>query len=58
MDRINMAFTPDNFDYIRIMSRIHGETMTAFNNRIIEEHRAEHPEQYEQAKALIEQIKK
>lgn len=58
MDRINMAFTTENFEYIRIMSKIHGESMTAFNNRIIEEHRAEHPEQFEQAKAIIEQVKK
>lgn len=56
MDRINMAFTPDNFQYIRIMSKIRGESMTTFCNYIIEQHRTEHPEQFEQARAIIEQM--
>ena len=57
-DRINMAFTTDNFDYIRIMAGIRGQTMTAFVNDVIAEHRTEHPEQFEQARAIIESMKK
>lgn len=58
LDRINMAFTTDNFDYIRIMSGITGQTMTAFVNDVIAQHREEHPEQFEQARAIIESMKK
>ena len=58
LDRINMAFTSDNFDYIRIMAGISGQTMTAFVNDVIAQHREEHPEQFEQARAIIESMKK
>ena len=54
--RINMAFTPENHEFIKIMARIHGKTMTEFANLVIERYRSEHPETYEQAKALIEQF--
>lgn len=57
MDRINMAFTPDNFKYLQIMSKIKGQTMTAFCNDIIAEHREAHPEIFEEARALIERMK-
>lgn len=57
LDRINMAFTSDNFDYIRIMSGVCGQTMTAFVNDVIAQHREEHPEQFEQARAIIESMK-
>lgn len=54
--RINMAFTPDNHDFIKIMSKISGKTMTEFTNLVIERYRAEHPEIYDQAKAIIDQF--
>lgn len=58
MDRINMAFTTDNFDYIRIMSKIRGQSMTAFCNDVIEQHREQYAEQFEQAREIIEQMQK
>ena len=54
--RINMAFTPDNHEFIKVMSRITGKTMTEFTNFVIERYRAEHPEQFEQAKAIIDTL--
>ena len=57
MDRINMAFIADNFDYLRIMSKIKGMTMKKFCNEIITEHREAHPEIYEEARALVERMK-
>ena len=51
-----MAFTPDNHEFIRVMSRITGKTMTEFTNFVIERYRAEHPEQFEQAKAIIDTL--
>lgn len=50
--RINMAFTPENYDYIRVMSGIRGESMTNFVNYVIEESMRLHGEKYEQAKAI------
>lgn len=52
--RINMAFTPENHEYIKTMSRIAGVSMTEYTNTVIERYRTEHPEIFEQAKALTE----
>ena len=51
--RINMAFTPDNHEYLKIMARISGKTMTEFANLVIERYREEHPDLYEKAKDII-----
>lgn len=51
--RINMAFTPENYDYIRVMGGMRGESMTNFVNYVIEEHRRLYGEKYEQAKAIM-----
>lgn len=54
--RINMAFTPDNHEFISIMARIMGKTKTEFANIVIERYRTEHPEIYEQALAVKRQV--
>ena len=54
--RINMAFTPENHEFIKIMAKISGKTMTEFANLVVERYRTEHPDLYEQAKAIIEQL--
>lgn len=54
--RINMAFTDSNHQFIKVMARISGRTMTEFTNYVIEQYRAEHPEIYNQAKAIIDQM--
>ena len=54
--RINMAFTPENHEFIRVMSRISGQSLTEFTNNVIEQYRNEHPEIFEQAKAIIEKM--
>lgn len=54
--RFNMAFTPDNHQYIKVMAKIAGKTMTEFTNHVIEQYRTEHSELYEQAQAIIEQL--
>lgn len=51
--RINMAFTPENHEYIKVMARLTGKTMTEYANLCIEQHRQQHPELYEQAKTII-----
>ncbi len=54
--RINMAFTPENHEFIKIMAKVTGKTMTEFANLVVECYRTEHPDLYEQAKAIIEQL--
>lgn len=55
-NRINMAFTDSNHQFIKVMSRISGQTMTEFTNYVIEQYRSEHPEIYDKAKAIIDQL--
>lgn len=55
-DRINMAFTSPNFEFIKIMSKATGKTMTEFTNMIIEAYRTEHPEIMEQAQHFLEVV--
>lgn len=54
--RINMAFTPENHEFIKTMARISGQTMTEFANLVIERYRTEHPDLYEKAKAIIDNL--
>ena len=50
--RINMAFPPDLHDYIRIMARVRGQTITEFTNDVIRASMETNAETYEQAKAF------
>ena len=52
--RINMAFTPDNHDFIKTMAKIRGETMTAYTNYIIKQYREEHSGDYEKVLKIRE----
>lgn len=56
--RINMAFTPANYDFICVMSRIRGKTMTKYLNQVLDDYREYHSEIYEEAKALIDKESK
>lgn len=54
--RFNMAFTPSNLDFIRVVSKIKGQTMTQFVNEIIDREREAQSETYQKAKSLIENL--
>lgn len=54
--RINMAFTPENHQFIKVMSKISGMTMTQFCNLCIQRYRTEHPEVYDKAKEILDSI--
>lgn len=56
-DRINMILTPENYDFIRVMSRLKGQTHTEFVNSVLEKCRLENPEVYQEAKNIIERAK-
>lgn len=49
LPRINLAFAPDCYEYIQIMSRVRGENMTDFINIVIREHMRNHADMYEKA---------
>lgn len=51
--RINMAFTPENIDFIQVMSRIRGQSQTAFVNYVLEQYRNDHPDIYNRALDII-----
>ena len=53
-DRLNMTFTPDNYEFIKVMARGTGRTMTGFVNYAIEKYRSSHQEDYEAYKAFFE----
>lgn len=50
--RINMAFSQENLDYLRVMASLGGESMTTYVNRLIEADREKHKSTYHQAKLL------
>ena len=49
LPRINMAFSPELYDYIRTVSMARGQTMTDFLNHIVEKSMEENREVYEKA---------
>jgi len=56
LPRINLAFSSENYDFVRVVAAIHGQSMTQYVNGIVTEYRLAHPELYEKAKALIDAV--
>lgn len=54
--RINMAFNPENYSFVRIMASASGKSMTEFTNLVIAAYRKEHPELMEQAQAFLNAV--
>lgn len=54
--RINMSFEPDIHEYIRIMARVRGQTVTQFTNAVFRKSMEDNKEIYEQAKAFRESL--
>lgn len=52
--RINMAFTPENHEFIKVMAKATGRTMTEFANDVITAYRSEHPEFMKQANSFLQ----
>jgi len=55
-ERINMAFSDSNYQFIKIMAKATGKTMTEFTNAIIAAYQREHPELMEQAQAFLDTV--
>lgn len=49
MPRINMAFTPSNYEYIKTMAQVRGQTLTVFVNRVIQKSMEDNMDIYEKA---------
>lgn len=49
LPRINLAFSPANYEYINTMARVRGENLTQFVNKIIAEHKEQHRDVYDKA---------
>lgn len=49
LPRINLAFSPQVYDYVKTMSRAQGITLTEFCNKIMQQHMEEHRAIYEKA---------
>lgn len=58
LPRVNCAFTPETYQYIRTMSKIQGMSMTEFINLVIVQHMKQdaHKDLYEQAKRITEEL--
>ena len=54
--RINMAFSPENHNFLTVLSRASGQTLTQLTNRIIDLYRAQHPGLAEKANDLLNEI--
>lgn len=49
MQRINMAFSPENHEYLRVVSACMGKNMSEFVNDLITKYRMQHADIYEKA---------
>lgn len=56
LPRINLAFAPDLYDYIKTMSKMTGQTYTEFINKIMREYMDAHSEQYKKAVELRDSL--
>ena len=54
--RINLAFTTENHEFIKVMARATGRTMTEFTNLVITAYRNEHPEMMQQARSFLDTV--
>lgn len=58
MPRINTGYNLDAYNYIRVMARVTGKTMSQFVNDIVNEHRLTHIDTYNKALAFEKELLK
>lgn len=56
LPRINMAFSAESLDYLRVMSALKGMSITKYVNDLVEQDRARNTETYDTAKHLTQTI--
>ena len=55
--RINIAFSPDNLEYLHIVSRIEGVSITEYVNMLINKNKSDRAIEVEQARKILKNIK-
>lgn len=56
LPRINMAFTPENHDFIKTMSVVTCQTMTEFLNDVIKQYREVYSQNYDEIIKMRERM--
>ncbi len=56
LPRINVAFAPDIYDYIKTMSIVTGKTLTEFVNIVLRQYMNDNMDLYEQAKKFRDSL--
>ena len=56
--RVNLAIPPESYEFVKVMARATGQTITEFINYVLEAYQKEHPEFMEQAKGFIDLVNK
>ena len=54
--RVNLALSPEAFDYIKTVSKATGQNQQAFIQMIINKYMADHKETYKAAKKLLNSL--
>jgi YesN/AraC family two-component response regulator len=49
LPRINLAFSPEVYDFVKTMSRVTGETMTEYINKVMQQHMEANQDVYKEA---------
>jgi hypothetical protein len=53
LPRINMAFSPENLEYLQIISRVEGMSITEYVNTLIRTDSSSRANEIEQAKSIL-----
>lgn len=56
LPRINMAFSPESLEYLRVMAALRGVSVTRYVNDLVERDMAQNSEIYDRAKGLSHSI--
>lgn len=56
LPRINLAFSPTNYEFVKIMAALHGQNLTQYINDIINAERERSKDTFEKAKALRDNL--
>lgn len=56
--RINMAFSAENYEYLKLMARVEGTSATRYVNQLIDEDRETRAEDYQRIKAFFKGVVK
>ena len=54
--RLNLAISPEMFEYVRIMSRVRGEAMGNFIDRALREDMERYKDLYQEARSFIDRM--